>query len=178
MLQLLEEELKPHLDAAKELIPNFSLADTHMFISLYQEHQLPLDLINYVIYFSASTDRKSMRYAFITALRWKDAGIIDLESAKKKFEQQRLYREIISAYGTDNSSVPPLAKKLINKWINEYEFDVEVIKEACKRTMKYAKNPTYYYTDSILSSWKSKEINSLQAIYDMDKKYYESSKVK
>ena len=59
----------------------------------------------------------------------------------------------------------------IRKWSEEYGFALEVILEACDRTMNAIHQPSFDYTDSILKRWKDKNVRQLKDIDAVDADY-------
>lgn len=56
----------------------------------------------------------------------------------------------------------------MDKWLKDYGFSLEVISEACSRTMAAIHQPSFPYTDKILASWKKQGVKSLSDIQNTD----------
>ena len=52
----------------------------------------------------------------------------------------------------------------IRKWFHEYGFEKDMVLEACARTIRATHSPSFEYTDRILSNWKEKGIDTLEAV--------------
>jgi len=59
----------------------------------------------------------------------------------------------------------------IEKWMKEYGFTLDIITEACKRTIQAIHQPSFEYTDTILHSWKDNKIHHLEDIAVLDASY-------
>ena len=59
----------------------------------------------------------------------------------------------------------------IKKWNEEYGFSLELILEACDRTMNAIHQPSFEYTDSILKKWLSKNVKTLNDVAALDADY-------
>ncbi len=57
----------------------------------------------------------------------------------------------------------------MDKWLKDYGFSLEVISEACSRTMAAIHQPSFPYTDKILASWKKQGVKSLNDIQSADR---------
>ena len=51
---------------------------------------------------------------------------------------------------------------LMNTWLNDYGFTMDIIQEACSRTVLSTGQPSFQYADKILSGWKIKMSVHLQ----------------
>ena len=48
---------------------------------------------------------------------------------------------------------------LMNTWLNDYGFTMDIIQEACSRTVLSTGQPSFQYADKILSGWKDKKMS-------------------
>ena len=56
----------------------------------------------------------------------------------------------------------------MKKWIETYQFPMEIIREACTRTVLNTKQPSLKYTDGILSRWHAEGVRSAEDIKRLD----------
>ena len=56
----------------------------------------------------------------------------------------------------------------IKKWTDEFGFTLDIIIEACNRTISNTAKPDFKYTDSILTNWASKGVKHLADIAKLD----------
>ena len=59
----------------------------------------------------------------------------------------------------------------IRKWNEEYGFSLDIILEACNRTVNTIHQPNFEYADSILKNWLSKNVRTLKDIEAVDANY-------
>ncbi len=52
----------------------------------------------------------------------------------------------------------------IKKWAEEYGFSLDIVQEACRSTISATHQPSFEYTDSILSRWKKEDVKHLKDI--------------
>lgn len=85
---------------------------------------------------------------------------------------------ILNAYGIKGRAPASSEIAYIRKWNDEYGFSLDIILEACARTMNKIHQPNFEYTDSILKSWLSKNVHSLKDIESLDEAYYKEKERK
>ena len=61
--------------------------------------------------------------------------------------------------------------KNVKKWIDEYGFTLDIVLEACNRTISNTAKPDFKYADSILSNWLTKGVHHLKDIERVDQAY-------
>lgn len=127
------------------------------------------DLIEYLIEYCVENGHRTFRYIESVALSWSDAGIASVEDAKLNTSTyNKNYFSILNAFGIKGRSPAPVEMEYIKKWFEEYGFDLEIILEACNRTISNTHKPDFKYTDSILKNWKTNGVTSLSDITHLD----------
>ena len=56
----------------------------------------------------------------------------------------------------------------MDTWLKTYGFSMEIIQEACNRTVLQTGQASFQYTDKILEGWKKKEVQTLDDIQALD----------
>ena len=139
------------------------------------------DLIEYLIEYCVENGHKSMRYIETVALAWSDAGISSVAEAKTN---SSLYHKncftVLKAFGISGRNPAPIEVGYIKKWTDEYGFDINIILEACNRTISNTAKPDFKYTDKILKNWLTQGVHHLSDItrLDMERKQEPVSKKK
>lgn len=127
------------------------------------------DLIEYLIEYCVENGHRTFRYIESVALSWADAGITSIEAAKLNTSSyNKNYFSILNAFGIKGRSPAPVEKEYIKKWFEEYGFALEVILEACNRTITNTHKPDFKYTDSILKNWNANGVTTLADITQLD----------
>ena len=130
------------------------------------------DLIDYLIEYCVSRGHKSFHYIEKVALNWKDQGITTVRDARiEAGSYHREYYDILKALGIDNHHPVEAEIRIMKKWIERYEFSLDLIREACTRTVMGASRPTLNYADSILSKWYSRGVRSLKDVERLDEEH-------
>jgi DnaD/phage-associated family protein len=117
------------------------------------------DLIDYLIQYCVDRGKKDFKYIEKVAISWAEQGIVTPEQAKKKaVRYDKNVYAIMNALGKGGTPVPK-ELEYINRWLHEYGFSVDVITEACERTVLATDKHRFEYAESILASWLSEGVH-------------------
>lgn len=152
-----------------------TISDQKILFSFYDWLHMPFDLIEFLIEYCTSNNHKAMHYIEKVAISWVDEGIVTVEQAKAKAFSDKRYFQILSALGASKSTLTPAEKKCMSKWLDTYQFSLDIILEACRKTVMQTSKPSLNYVDSILTSWFNEKVKSLEDIKALDK-VHESKK--
>lgn len=132
------------------------------------------DLIDYLIQYCVGKGKKDFRYIEKVAISWAEEGISTPEQASKAAAKyDRIVYDVMKALG--KSGVPTKAEAgYALKWINEYGFSQDIVLEACRRTVMATDKHRFEYADSILNSWKKKQVHRKADIQSLDEAYAKS----
>lgn len=153
-----------------------TITDQKILFSFYDWLHMPFDLIEFLIEYCVSNNHKAMHYIEKVALNWVDDGILTLEQAKARVVADKRYFQILSALGASKSTLTPAEKKCMGKWLDTYKFSMDIILEACRKTVMQTSKPSLNYVDSILTSWFNEKVTTLEDIKALDK-VHESKKM-
>lgn len=135
---------------------------------IYDGLKLPVELIEYLIEYCVSNHKTSLRYMEKVAIDWHQKGIRTLRQAKaQSASYNKDYYTIMKAMGLKNSPAPAQIE-FMDQWIYKDGYSMNLILEACKRTVTAIGKPSFPYTAKILASWKKAGIKSTEeiAVYD------------
>jgi len=153
---------------------NQTLNATDINTILYWHDSLgfSIDLIEYLIEYCVGGGHKSMRYMETVALAWHKDGIVSVSQAKEKNERySKTNTAVMKAFGISGRNLVESEVAFIEKWTGTYGFSIELVTEACKRTMQAIHQPSFEYTDSILGNWHKKHVSSLEEIAALDEAF-------
>lgn len=155
--------------AQRYLGKTLSATETNTILYFYDSLRFPVDLIEYLIEYCVSRDHKSMRYIETVALSWAKQGICTVADAK---DASLLYNKncfaVMKAFGLTNRNPGNSELQLIQKWSKTFDFSLDLILEACNRTIQTIHQPSFEYADSILSRWKSMGVKHLSDVQRLD----------
>lgn len=128
-----------------------------------------IDLIEYLIEYCVENGHRSMKYIETVAISWSDAGIQTADDAKMSTSMytKNVY-SILNAFGIKGRSAAPAEICFIRKWTEEYGFSLDIILEACNRTINNTHKADFKYADSILSNWLANGVQHLTDISRLD----------
>ena len=148
-----------------------TLTPTEMkkILFFYDELKFSPDLIEYLIEYSVSRGHKSIRYIETVALAWADEGITTVTMAKESNSRYaKEYFTIFKSMGISGRNPVDTEISLMNTWLNDYGFSMDIIQEACSRTVLSTGQPSFQYADKILSGWKDKNVRTLADVRLLD----------
>ncbi len=126
------------------------------------------DLIDYLLQYCVDRGKKDFKYIEKVAVSWAEDGITTPGQAQKRATRydKNIYT-IMNGLGKSNS---PTARELefITRWLKDYGFSMDIIIEACERTVLATDKHRFEYAESILSSWKRQDVHHKADIQGID----------
>lgn len=167
------KEFKELLFVAEQYLgKTLSHTDVDTITYFYETLHMSADLIEYLIEYCVDNGHKSMHYIQKVALSWNEKKIMTVEQAKSGI---LLYNKncysILGAFGIKGRAPVPSELDYIRRWNEEYGFTLDIILNACERTMSAIHQPSFEYTDSILKNWLEKGVHHLGDIEAVDAGY-------
>lgn len=141
----------------------------------YNELHFSTDLIEYLVESCVDKGHKNIRYMDKVALSWVAASIHTVEEAKNADNiHSQTYYGVMKAFGISGRKLVEFERNFISKWTNTYGFSLDIIAEACKRTIQATGQSSFQYADSILENWHRSSIRHLEDIAVLDSAYKKS----
>ena len=154
-----------------------SSTDTNMVLYWLDELHFSTDLVEYLVEYCITKGHSSLRYMNKVALGWADAGIKTVDQAKDDAAaHSQIYYSVMKALGITGRNLVDSEVSLINKWVGEYGFDIELVKAACSKTISAIQKPSFEYTDSILANWSKKDVHTLKDVEVLDANFAKANK--
>lgn len=154
-----------------------SSTDTNMVLYWLDELHFSTDLVEYLVEYCITKGHSSLRYMNKVALGWADAGIKTVDQAKyDAAAHSQIYYSVMKALGITGRNLVDSEVSLINKWVGEYGFDIELVKAACSKTISAIQKPSFEYTDSILANWRKKDVHTLKDVEVLDANFAKANK--
>lgn len=150
-------------------------SDMETVLFFYDRLGFSTDLIDYLVQHCVERGKKDFRYMEKVALSWHDQGILspaDAQNASRKYD--KVVYTIMKSLG---KSANPAPKELeyINKWTKEYGFLLDVIQEACDKTVLTTDSHRFAYADGILTKWYQAGVHHKADIPAADASYKRST---
>ncbi len=156
-----------------------SSTDTNTVLYWYDELSFTTELIDYLVEYCISKGHSSFRYMDKVALGWAESKITTVEQAKENTAaHSQIYYSVMKALGISGRNLVESEMEYIRKWTKDYAFDNSIILDACKRTITATHQPSFEYTDSILTNWKKNNVHTIEDIKRLDDAFSKSKKLK
>ena len=138
----------------------------------YDELHFSVDLIEYLIEYCVENGHKSMHYIEKVAMNWSDAKVKTVAEAKENSASyNKNYFSIMNAFGIKGRNPAVFEVEFMKRWFEEYGFTLDIILEACNRTIANTHKADFKYTDSILKNWNTNNVHHLSDISKLDMAY-------
>ena len=149
--------------------------DLQLILYLYESVGFSAELIMYLYEYCVSKNKKNPSYIEAVALSWAEEGIDTVEKAEAATALYNSnYNAVNKAFGL-NRAPGQVEKQYINKWLNKYGFSIDIIVEACNRTILQTQKPDFKYTDKILDNWHKKGAKELSQISHLDEEHQKTA---
>ncbi len=152
-----------------------SSSDSAVLITLHDNDGLPPDVILMLLQYCVSVGKTNMRYISKLGVSWAESGIDDIQKAERKIEdlnsKNLAWRSFESIIGIDHRAPTETESEAVSRWINDWKFDENMIKEAYERCVNMNGKYVLKYMDSIIKRWHSQGILKIeQAIMENQKR--------
>ena len=152
-----------------------SPSEVETLLYFYDQLHFSADLIEYLVEYCVYRRHKSLRYIESVAMAWHKEGYTSASEAKEHTTTySKAYFSILKAFGITSRNPVDAEISYMNQWIREYGFSLELITEACGRTMAAIHQPSFEYADKILSTWKKENVSSLSEVKALDARHRSS----
>lgn len=155
--------------AEKYLGRTLNPTDINAILYWHDTLHFSIELIEYLIEYCVDKGHRTIRYMDKVALAWADSGLTTVDQAKKasSIHSQTSYA-IMKAFGISGRNLVEFEVNYVEKWTKQYGFSLDIIGEACKRTIQAIHQPSFEYADTILTSWKKNNVHHLEDIAVLD----------
>lgn len=161
-----QQEIRLLLVACEQYIgKQLTRTDIETLLYFYDKLHFSTDLIEYLVDYSVSRGKNSFHYMQTVALEWHKKGIKTVEEAKldsKPFSKECY--QVLKALGINNHDPLPTEEGYVQRWMNEFGFTIDIILEACNRTIMQIHKPKFEYVDGILKKWKAAGVRHLSDV--------------
>lgn len=164
-------EVKQMFETVEQMIGR-PLSPTEMdtYLGWVDEFGFSLEIITMLISYCVSKKKTSMRYMEKVALAWHDANLknaLDVESyLKAESKKWIIYKKILHTLGLNSDDVMDAHKSMMDRWMDDLGFDLDVILKACNECTLKINEPSFPYINQILINWHNEGIRT---IADFDK---------
>lgn len=175
--QLKDSAIKGMIKDIEKLLGRpLSYKEIRMYLSWQNEYNFSPEMILLLIQFCASKYKTDYRYIEKIALGWHDNGIKTVEEAQayiKKHEDKWVkIKKILTYLGMKNTDVMKPQELLFDKWLDKYNFSLDIIYKACDICFERLNKPDFKYIDGILNKWHDANVKTIDDIKSKSHKHY------
>lgn len=144
---------------------------------IYDELGFGTDLVEYLLEYCISNNKKSFRSIEAVANEWKEAGVGTLAAAKKLTRHvPKEMKAVMEALGFPKDRQPVEAEvAYVRRWIERYGYGMDIIGEACTRTVLATGKPSLRYANGILKGWHDANVTKPEDILALDEEFHKKS---
>jgi len=119
-----------------------------------------------------SIEKSAPAYIKKIARIWLEDGVDSIEKADERIRYLKKYdsaeRELLELF--EVKAIPDARRKLVEKWLFEFKFPVEVVYKAYQVALEKTGKLQYTYMDKVLSDWNINGVDSKKTKYKPLKK--------
>ncbi|MCR5237498.1 MAG: DnaD domain protein [Lachnospiraceae bacterium] len=140
--------------------------DMNTMLFIYDELGFSTDLLEYLIEYCVGKGKTQIKYIEQTAIGWAENGVKTVKDAKSHVRGygSNDYFTVLKAFGITDRKPVEVEIEYVDRWQNEYGYEMDMILEAAARTMKAIAKPSFPYTDKILRSWSEEGVRTVDDI--------------
>lgn len=124
---------------------------------LYLDHSMDVSLILMLVEYAVTENKATVSFIEKVALSWLDAGVTTLAQAEEQIElrsrKKTAWGMVESAFGLDHRLPSDKELEFAGKWIIEWHFSREMLKEAYNRCVDTKAKLDMRYINGILERW-------------------------
>lgn len=171
MLQLADNpEVKQILFIASQYLgKTLNPAETEILLHIFDNLGFSGDLIEYLIESSVEKNHTALQHMEKVAQQWYKDGITTVSQARNASEATgKNCLAVMKALGISGRVLAQSETEYVQKWLNSYNFSIDLIIHACNRTIQTIGSPSFRYTDTILTNWHKQQVRTLDDIQALD----------
>ena len=169
LAELKNNSIKDMMEDIEKLLSRpLSSKEMTMYLSWQKDFNFSPELILLLIQYSASKGKTDYRYIERIAIAWHDAKIKNIDEAqifiKSREDKWLNIKKILKYLGVQNMEVMKPQEQMIEKWLDIYNFPLEMIYKACDICFERINKSDFKYIDGILNSWFRNDIKTLRDV--------------
>lgn len=176
------DEIKCLMREAEVILSRtLSQGDLSLLIMFHDDDGLPVDVILMLLQYAVSVGKNNMKYIERVAIDWGKNEIDTIEKAEARIRsleaKQKAWNLVEKVVGIEHRKPTSDEEEITNRWINEWGYKEELIKEAYERCVKAKGKYIARYMDKIIKSWHAQGIHTLkEALSERQKQDYKKQK--
>lgn len=144
--------------------------EAEVIVWMYESLELSFEVICMLISFCYKNNKPS-KYMEKTALDWVEKGIQSPESADAYLNFFNNYGKVLKYFGITGRAATQSEQNYINKWLKEWNLNLQLVELAAKRTIENTGKAAFSYCNKILETWNKSNLNSVEEIEKSEAEY-------
>jgi len=168
-------EIKDYFAMAENMLGRMlKYDDLNTLFALYDWLRLPIEVIEILLVYCANNHHRNIRYIEKMAVDWAENGVDTPEKAEEYMHRMNKgHREFMRALGLREGPTPAQSK-FIQHWLDR--LPLEVVLDACDKTMMSIGKPKFSYLESILDRWHQAGIQTVEDVKAAEEAYFKNKK--
>ncbi len=113
-----------------------------------------------------SKNKKNLNYIKAILLDWYDQGLVTLDSINdyliSQSDEFSKYKKIYSELGWNTQNIAEAPKKIMEKWLTTFHFDLDYILFISREASMRSANPNIKYLDKIITDLYNNQITNIE----------------
>ncbi|WMJ23383.1 DnaD domain protein [Paludicola sp. MB14-C6] len=134
--------------------------------------RLPADVVLMALEYCVSIDKVNARYIEKVCANWADNGIVTHELAEQYLNLLKKSKtnqcKVQKIFGIDTRALTDSEREFINRWFDQYGFDLDMIKYAYEKTIASIGKLAFPYINKILLSWHEKGYKTIEEVMGVE----------
>lgn len=165
--------------AEKKLAKPLSYQDRKILINIYENYCMSIEMMAILFTYCIENGKNNLNYIEKIAIDWCENNIDTLEKVEAYLKiYNNDFKKILKYFGVTNRLPIKKEEDIMKIWLLKYKMPLELIEEACTRTIIKTGNQSFEYANSILKGWYEKNIKTLQDVKQLDTQYENTIKAK
>jgi len=161
-------ELSFLMKTAEDLLAKpLNTTECNILYTLVEWYKLPVEVILTIIKY-CTENKKGLKAIQTMAGTWYEKEINTIEKAEIYLLEEKTRKESIqrisNKLGITNRALSDGEKKIFNIWINELNYETDIIGQAYENTITSIGRYSYQYINKILQEWHNKGYKTLKDI--------------
>ena len=139
--------------------------------TMFENYMFSEEVMIALFHYCQEKKALTKKYVHAVAENWYKAGVKTFEQLEDYFENydkiQKIKQKIVKNLKL-NRNLTTYEEQYIDTWIKEYNYGIDMIEAALKRTVNVS-NPTLSYINGILSNWHKKGYKTLSDVEGNEK---------
>lgn len=151
-------------------------SELNMLLSFFEWYALPIEVIEVMLDYCVSNNKRGKNYLEAVARDWSENGIDTVEAANDYIDTFAIYHKILKAFGITGKTPNKKQIAFMKKWIYEFKLSIDVILEACETAFLQTGKAKFEYADTMLKDWSEKQINSIEDVKKANEQFLKNKK--